>query len=71
MFITRNAMSPIIAKHILNRRIAFISNNNSLKFQCNNNNNFYHVNVNNKIDTLLNNKDVPYIVFSSNNARLR
>ena len=59
MFITRNAMSPIIAKQILNRRIAVISNNNSLKkFQCNNNN---------KIDTLLNNKDVPYIVFSSNN----
>ena len=59
MFITRNAMSPIIAKQILNRRIAVISNNNSLKkFQCNNNN---------KIDKLLNNKDVPYIVFSSNN----
>ena len=69
MFITRNAMSPIIAKQILNRRIAVISNNNSLKFQCNNNNNFYHVNVNNKIDTLLNNKDVPYIVFSSNNQK--
>ena len=61
MFITRNAMSPIIAKQILNRRIAVISNNNSLKkFQCNNNN---------KIDTLLNNKDVPYIVFSSNNQK--
>ena len=70
MFITRNALSPIIAKQILNRRIAVISNNNSLKFQCNNNNNnFYHVNVNNKIDTLLNNKDVPYIVFSSNNQK--
>ena len=66
MFITRNAMSPIIAKQILTRRIAVI-NNNTLKFQCNNN--FYHVNVNNKIDTLLNNKDVPYIVFSSNNQK--
>ena len=69
MFITRNAMSTIIAKQILNRRIAVISNNNSLKFQRNNKNNFYHVNVNNKIDTLLNNKDVPYIVFSSNNQK--